>query len=182
MMRLAQLELPMRTTFIPAEEEEPMRNRDQYLTEYARSHVNPLNKVIHMFCVPAIFFATGGLGWCVPVGSLLGLPSDIAPWVNLATVVAIPIVFFYARLGPATFLTGIAWMALTFLACIAIQNAGLPLLWISAATWVVAWVVQFYGHYVEGAKPSFGDDLVFLLIGPLFVQQKLGRLVRTGSL
>jgi uncharacterized membrane protein YGL010W len=35
--------------------------------------------------------------------------------------------------------------------------------------------VQFWGHKVEGAKPSFADDLVFLLIGPLFVQQKLQR-------
>ena len=45
-----------------------MRTRDQFLSEYARSHLNPLNKVIHLFCVPAIFFATGGLGWCVPLG------------------------------------------------------------------------------------------------------------------
>ena len=49
-------------------------------------------------------------------------------------------------------------------------------------TWLVAWVMQFYGHHVEGAKPSFSDDLIFLLIGPLFVQEKFFRLIRTGSL
>lgn len=160
-----------------------MRTREQYLTEYGRSHVNPLNKVIHMICVPAIFFATGGLGWCVPIGSLIpGIPPSVAPWINFSTLLAIPIGFFYARLGARTFLTGAIWLALTILACIMIQTAGLHLLWISAGVWIAAWVAQFYGHYVEGAKPSFGDDLIFLLIGPLFVQEKFGRLVRTGSI
>ena len=42
--------------------------------------------------------------------------------------------------------------------------------------------MQFYGHHVEGAKPSFADDVQFLLIGPLFVMQKFNRLITTGSL
>jgi uncharacterized membrane protein YGL010W len=158
-----------------------MRTRDQFLTEYARSHVNPLNKIIHMFCVPAIFFATGGIGWCVSASLFPGMP-EVARWVNLSTLAAIPIAYFYARLGPSTLATGLVWMILTFAGCVAIEMAGLPLFGISVVMWVVAWAVQFYGHYVEGAKPSFGDDLVFLLIGPLFVQEKLGRLVRTGTL
>jgi uncharacterized membrane protein YGL010W len=160
-----------------------MRNREQYLFEYAKSHQNRLNKVIHMICVPAIFFATGGLLWCVSAGLFVHwLNPAVDRVVNLATLVAIPIMAFYARLGPRTLLTGLAWMAVTFLGCIAIQEAGLSLAWICAAVWVAAWAAQFYGHYVEGAKPSFGDDLIFLLIGPLFVQEKFGRLVRTGSI
>ena len=43
---------------------------------------------------------------------------------------------------------------------------------------VLAWVGQFYGHKVEGAKPSFFKDLQFLMIGPAwlmsFVYKKLG--------
>jgi uncharacterized membrane protein YGL010W len=160
-----------------------MRSREQYMTEYAKSHQNPLNKIIHVFCVPAIFFATGGLLWCVPLGSFLpGVSADVAPLINLATLVALPIIVFYALLGPRTLLTGLLWMAITFTGCVLIQRAELPLVWICAAVWVTAWAGQFYGHYVEGAKPSFGDDLIFLLIGPLFVQEKFGRLVRTGSL
>jgi uncharacterized membrane protein YGL010W len=160
-----------------------MRSREQYLTEYARSHKNPLNKVIHMICVPAIFFATGGIGWSIPIGSLFSwIPESIAPWINLATLIAIPIIVFYARLGPQTLITGLSWLAITVALCIAIQATGPFLLWISITVWVLAWAAQFYGHYVEGAKPSFGDDLIFLLIGPLFVQEKFGRLVRTGSI
>ena len=43
---------------------------------------------------------------------------------------------------------------------------------------VIAWIGQFIGHKIEGAKPSFFDDLKFLLIGPAwliaFIYQKLG--------
>jgi uncharacterized membrane protein YGL010W len=162
-----------------------MRTRDQFLSEYAKSHRNSLNKIIHMICVPTIFFSTAGLLWCVPVGKIVpGLPADVAPWVNLATLVAIPIIVFYARLGPGTLLTGLAWMTVTFAGCIALDYAQLPWswAWLCAGLWLAAWVGQFYGHHVERAKPSFGDDLIFLLIGPLFVQQEFGRLVRTGTI
>ena len=41
-----------------------------------------------------------------------------------------------------------------------------------------AWVGQFIGHKIEGKKPSFLHDVVFLLIGPAwlmhFVYRKLG--------
>ena len=33
----------------------------------------------------------------------------------------------------------------------------------------VGWVIQFIGHYYEGKKPAFADDLVGLLVGPMFV-------------
>jgi uncharacterized membrane protein YGL010W len=46
---------------------------------------------------------------------------------------------------------------------------------ISLAIFVVAWIGQFYGHKVEGMKPSFIKDLQFLLIGPLWVIEKIVR-------
>ena len=39
---------------------------------------------------------------------------------------------------------------------------------------VVGWVIQFIGHYWEGRKPAFMDDIVGLLIGPLFVLAEIG--------
>lgn len=159
-----------------------MRSRQQFLDEYAKSHMNPANQVIHMICVPAIFAATAALGWVVPLGHLLGLSAGWARWINLATLGAMPVLLFYARLGLPSLLSGLGWLAASFVACVAIQAAGAPLLWIAAAVWTAAWAVQFYGHKLEGAKPSFADDLLFLLVGPLFVQDKLGRLLRTGSI
>jgi uncharacterized membrane protein YGL010W len=49
---------------------------------------------------------------------------------------------------------------------------------LSLIIFAVAWVFQFVGHKIEGAKPSFLEDLQFLLIGPAwllhFIYKKLG--------
>jgi uncharacterized membrane protein YGL010W len=37
------------------------------------------------------------------------------------------------------------------------------------AVFVVGWIIQFVGHYWEGRKPAFVDDIVGLLVGPMFV-------------
>ena len=152
-----------------------MRSQQQYIDEYQVSHQNGVNQIIHMICVPAIFFASLAFGWMAPVGSWMGVPSA---WLNLATLSAIPILLFYGRLGRASFVTGLAWVAVSLALCASIQAMGLPLLWIAIVTFVVAWIVQFVGHKIEGAKPSFFKDLFFLLIGPLFVQQKFDQMLR----
>lgn len=171
---------------MPAPEPFPylvMRTLDQFLDAYALSHQNPLNQIIHLICVPAIFFATLGLAWLVPVGRFIpGVSPELAPWINAATLFMPFAAFFYLRLSFGSFVTGAVWTALSVLLILAIRGAGLPLFAISAAVWLVAWAVQFYGHHVEGAKPSFAEDILFLLIGPLFVQQKLRRLASSGSL
>lgn len=160
-----------------------MRTLNQFLDAYAVSHQNPLNQIIHVICVPAIFFATLALLWLVPIGQAIpGVSAEVAYWINGATVFMPVAGLYYLRLSFGSFMTGMAWAALSVLAIVAIQRAGLPLFAISAATWLLAWAVQFYGHHVEGAKPSFADDILFLLIGPLFVQQKLQRWITTGSL
>ena len=47
-------------------------------------------------------------------------------------------------------------------------------------TWLLAWAVQVWGHKVEGKKPSFVDDLVFLLVGPMFVSIELAHKLGVG--
>lgn len=39
---------------------------------------------------------------------------------------------------------------------------------------VLGWLIQFVGHYWEGRKPAFFDDVVGLLVGPLFVLAEMG--------
>ena len=161
-----------------------MRTLKQFLDTYAESHQNPVNQWIHVFCVPAIFFATLGLLWLVPIGRFIpGVSADLAPNINLATVFALFVGMpYYLRLSFGSFAIGAVWSLISFAAIAAIQSHGLSLLWISATVWIVAWAIQFYGHHVEGAKPSFADDVQFLMIGPLFVMQKINRLVTTGSI
>lgn len=157
-----------------------MRNLKQFLDEYQISHQNPVNAWIHYVCVPAIFFSTLALLWLMPVGRWLGLSADIAPWVNPVTIFAPLTALFYLRLSVGSLAAMVVWFAASIAGILAIQSAGLSLLWISVAVWVVAWVIQIVGHKIEGAKPSLVDDLQFLLIGPLFVMHKLYR--RLGML
>jgi len=50
------------------------------------------------------------------------------------------------------------------------QKTGGPPLWESClVVFVIAWIGQFIGHKIEGKKPSFLDDLRFLLIGPIWL-------------
>ncbi|RML95795.1 putative membrane protein, partial [Pseudomonas amygdali pv. eriobotryae] len=39
------------------------------------------------------------------------------------------------------------------------------------------WIIQFIGHYYEGRKPAFIDDVTGLIIGPLFVIAELAFLM-----
>jgi len=56
-------------------------------------------------------------------------------------------------------------------------------LWLAAGVgvFVVGWIIQFIGHYYEGKKPAFVDDLIGLAIGPLFVVAEFGFLLGLGK-
>ncbi len=49
----------------------------------------------------------------------------------------------------------------------------MPLFYFNLGLFVLAWIGQFYGHKVEGKKPSFFKDIQFLLIGPAWVFKKM---------
>lgn len=144
---------------------------NDWLAVYGESHQNPTNIAIHKVCVPAIMFTALGMLWTIPVpAALAGLP-----FANFATLFALACLVFYLRLSVPMAL-GMAAMAVACLAVLAaMQSAGLHILWISVAIFAVAWVGQFYGHKVEGKKPSFFQDLQFLLIGPAWTLSWLYR-------
>lgn len=151
-----------------------MRTVNEWLQEYGESHQNETNKSIHWICVPAIFLSITGLLYSIK------LPWDInGLTVNVAMVVILLVTFYYLRLSAAL---GIG-MFVFGLACLAICQAielYVPLsLWlVSIIIFALAWIGQFYGHHVEGKKPSFLKDLQFLLIGPMwlmsFIYKKMG--------
>jgi uncharacterized membrane protein YGL010W len=70
-------------------------------------------------------------------------------------------------------------MALAMLGILAIMPR-YTVLPVSIVVFIVAWMGQFIGHQIEGKKPSFFDDLRFLLVGPLFVLRFLYRRLRVA--
>ena len=150
-----------------------MRTIHQWLEAYGTSHRHPLNKRIHWVCVPAIFFVVYGLLRCLPQPEVFGHFS----WAALALLMA---VVYYFVLSKTLALGFGVWAALVCLGnegLLALLGRG-GLFGFSATVFVLAWVGQFVGHRIEGKKPSFFQDVQFLLIGPAwlmaFVYRKWG--------
>ena len=126
---------------------------DTLLNKYAESHQNHVNELIHFACVPAIMWTALALIWAIhPALSVAAGLLALAYYISLSIPLAI----------------GMGVMAAIMLGILYV----LPPAVISPAAiivFVVAWIFQFIGHKIEGEKPSFFDDLRFLLIGPLFV-------------
>jgi uncharacterized membrane protein YGL010W len=146
-----------------------MRTLDEWFAEYSVSHQNQTNKKIHYICVPAIFFSVVGLLMSIPNRGLISLVhSDNFLFVNWAVAVLILVLYFYLRLS-----LRMAFYILIFATLCVIGNFYLakvgPLWLISLVIFAVAWIGQFYGHKLEGKKPSFLKDIQFLLIGPAWI-------------
>jgi len=134
------------------------------LTEYAESHQHKVNKLIHYICVPSIYFSIVGLLYSVELGSWKGME------IRLVYPILFLVMVYYARLSWGLMVV----MALHSGACIwgnyyLEHHVFIPLYSVDAAVFVLAWIGQFYGHHLEGKKPSFLKDLQFLLIGPAWI-------------
>jgi uncharacterized membrane protein YGL010W len=132
---------------------------DTLLAKYSESHVNHTNELIHFVCVPVIVFTLLGLVWCIhPLAAVAVTLAALAYYVQLSKPFAV----------------GMLVMAAVMLGLLSLLP-GPTVLPLSIAIFVLAWIGQFIGHKIEGKKPSFLDDLRFLLIGPLFVLSFLYR-------
>lgn len=152
-----------------------MKTLQQWYDDYAISHQNKTNQIIHYFCVPAIFFSIVGMLMSIPSGffpNTLGIYDPlIGNWATFALVITL---FFYLRLSFSLFIRMLGFSILCIFGNYHLGQV-MPLFYTSLLIFVVAWVGQFYGHKVEGKKPSFFKDLQFLLIGPAWVFEKLSR-------
>ena len=141
---------------------------DRWFASYSGDHQNPTNQKIHVVAVPLILWSVTALLWCIPVpGTLFGAGL----WAALAAYVAW---MFYnrasRRLGYGMLLMLVSMLILNRVLQFAIGIQGL--LYAAIGVFVVAWIAQFIGHKIEGKKPSFLTDLVYLMIGPAWVLAK----------
>ena len=137
-----------------------MRTATDLLSQYAAYHRDRRNIVSHLVGVPMLVFAVGVLlaRPSVPLAGFLITPA----WVIFALAAA-----WYLTRG--SILLGLAVtvvVGLLMLFAHKIETA-----WIAwgVGFFVVGWIIQFVGHWYEGKKPAFVDDLVGLLVGPMFI-------------
>jgi uncharacterized membrane protein YGL010W len=129
-----------------------VRNLTEHLTEYAGYHRDRRNIATHFVGIPMI------------VVSIFTLLGGLHFYAAVAGVVATLIFYFRldVRFGLAMVLVGAASLS---------AATALSAHWLVSGTglFVAGWVIQFVGHYFEGKKPAFVDDLIGLLVGPLFL-------------
>lgn len=140
-----------------------MKTLVQHLAQYASYHRNPRNVITHIIGIPIIVISAAALLAKLAL-TVYGVTLSAAMALAAASIV------FYLRLDIGLGLIMAALM--TGSVVIGTQIAALPTqewLLISVGSFVVGWIIQFIGHYFEGRKPAFVDDMSGLAIGLLFV-------------
>ena len=141
-----------------------MRTTADLLSQYAAYHRDQRNIVSHFVGVPMIVFAVGVLiaRPSFALGGVLLTPA----WIAFALAAA-----WYLTRGNLAL--GVASSAAVGVLILFAHHAadGSLAAWLGwgLGVFVVGWAIQFVGHWYEGRKPAFVDDLVGLLIGPMFV-------------
>ena len=151
-----------------------MKSIHQWLDEYGESHKNETNELIHWICVPLIFFSITGLLFSIKLPFIIaGLTGNVAMFMLVLAII------YYISLSKTLWIGLLLFATGCFALCTVIENLNIIPLWLLCLiVFVLAWIGQFYGHKVEGKKPSFLKDIQFLLIGPAwlmsFVYKRLG--------
>ena len=137
---------------------------NELMVQYARYHRDRRNIATHMVGVPMIVFSVGVL--------LARARFDVGDTiVNLAWAAwALATLWYVTRGHPLLGLTVSLANAVLF-ALAHLCSTGSVAQWLGwgVGGFVAGWIIQFIGHYYEGRKPAFADDLVGLLVGPMFV-------------
>ena len=143
------------------------RPADILMVQYAHYHRDRRNIATHFVGIPLIFMAIAVL-LASPVWPVAGLALTPA-WLMWGLTSIWYLSRGHLLLGLGTSVVNGALVALAH------GLLASPLPWgmlgwqMGVALFVVGWVFQFVGHYFEGRKPAFVDDIVGLLVGPMFV-------------
>lgn len=140
------------------------RSATELMCRYAQYHRDRRNIVTHFVGIPMIVWS---------IGIFLSKPAVAG--VSLAWIAWIAAAAWYLSRG--NLVLGVATSLVTAL-LVALGQPFAPLAighWLgwSVGVFGLGWVFQFLGHYYEGRKPAFVDDLVGLLVAPMFVVAEL---------
>jgi uncharacterized membrane protein YGL010W len=143
----------------------PFRPAQTLMVQYAQYHRDRRNIATHWVGIPLIIVALG-VWLAAPLPGLASLSWAALFW-------ALSTAWYLGRgallLGAATALFNGVMILL------GMQLAALTPLWgmgpalLGLLVFVIGWAFQFLGHLWEGRKPAFADDLVGLLVGPMFL-------------
>ena len=145
-----------------------MKTLVDHLAQYAAYHRDRRNIFSHFIGIPMIVLS---------IAVLLARPA-LGFGLSPALLLALAAALFYLRLDLRFGVAMTALLALTVWGAAQLA-AGTTAAWLGwgVGLFVVGWIIQFVGHYYEGRKPAFVDDLSGLIVGPLFVLAELAFLL-----
>jgi uncharacterized membrane protein YGL010W len=130
--------------------------KTELFAEYASYHADNRNRICHAIGIPLIVLGIFGMTSLLHVGPI-----------DLAIIAAIAVLIYYAVLD----IKG-ALLSLVIFASLYFVAIHLP--WqVNVAAFVVGWGFQLVGHRFEGTKPKFLENLIYLLIGPLYIFEEI---------
>lgn len=135
--------------------------RSDLFREYASYHADGRNRVCHAVGIPLITLGIMGVAALVHIGR-----------VDLAVVMGIAVLLYYAWLDLKGALLSAVIFALLYVAAVHMPW------YISVAAFAIGWIFQLVGHKFEGSKPKFLENLIYLLIGPLYIFEEMTGLAR----
>lgn len=145
-----------------------MRKIDLLFAEYAESHQNKTNKLIHWICVPLIFWTIIGFISIIPSPQIFIQYFGMISVVSIIAIVLVSIFYFRLSWRIALIMIFVMLLMEHFVYAINVQFERKS--WILfLSIFIITWIFQFIGHKIEGKKPSFLKDLQFLLIGPIWL-------------
>lgn len=141
-----------------------MKTLSEHLIQYAHYHRDQRNIYTHFAGIPLIVIALFSL-----------LSFEVVAGIAATHLLLVGSLLFYFRLSLSMGLVMLVFSASCYALALQLVALESTSAWLgsSVAVFVLGWVLQFIGHYFEGKKPAFVDDLVGLLIGPLFVMAEL---------
>ncbi len=148
-----------------------MKTALEQLTKYASYHRDPRNIITHFIGIPLIVFAVVVL-LARPV-LINALPSSpYANWLLItpALIAIVLVSLYYLKLDVQLGLVMTGFLVLCYFLSVPLARNSLSVwLFCGLGIFALGWVLQFVGHFYEGKKPAFIDDIMGLIIGPLFV-------------
>lgn len=142
-----------------------------HLSQYALYHRDVGNIRTHFVGIPLIVWAivlllSRPIWW-------ISTDFDTVPKLMINPSLMLILIFyffFYLPLDRRTAHWMLAFYTLCWLSAVLFMRVPTESFYaIGVGAFVVGWIIQFIGHYYEGKKPAFFDDIRGLLVGPLFV-------------
>ena len=144
-----------------------MRDTTSLLIQYAGYHRDPRNIATHLVGIPLIVLGIGVLLSYPAIPLDPGSPWMLTPaWALWAAATLWYLTRWHLPVTASVIMAnGLAMMLAQWMAAQAGDHWAL----LGFGLFAAGWVLQFIGHYYEGRKPAFMDDLIGLLVGPMFV-------------